>query len=268
VLQIARIVDDPALIRQAARRHGWCLLCEGRIAEGRALLESALIHRSAADGRTPILNDRVVNDDDASTLGHLAWVDWLTQGREAALQRAALAAASVGEEYRPFSAAYALGVVAIVHQLARDPAGAAHFAARCGAIAEARGMVYWVAMARALAGWSAAMAGEPAGLVQLRAAIQEYRHTQGEVLRPYLLGLLAEAEQTAGSRDAALAALDEAAAVAERIGVELFRAPLLLLRSRLLTGASRQQILAEARRIAELQGAPALAGLLDEELGR
>ena len=257
VLQIARLVDDPALVRQAARRHGWCLLCQGRIAEARVQLLSAIVHDGA---RT-----RVEDDDNALTLGHLAWVDWLTEGAAAALERARRAAALIGDDSRPLSAAYALGFVAVVHQLAGDRAGTAHFAQRCRAIAEPRGMAYWIAMANALAGWSEATGGSGDGLARLRNAIGDYSRTQGLVLKPYLLGLLAEAEQAAGTAEAAARALDEAAAVVDRIGADLFRPVLLRLQARNLAGPERQEVLRAAQQIAEAQGAASILRLLSED---
>lgn len=260
VLRIARVVGDDALIRQAERRHGWCLLCEGRLTEAEALLESSLARHARLDPA-----ERDAQRDDALVLSHLAWSDWFTKGAAATMARAELAAARA-DMGSPLHATYALGFVAVAHQICGDREGAARYASQSGAIARERGIVYWIAMADAVIGWSDAIRGDASGLGVLRTAIADYDRTQGRVLRPYLLGLLAEAELGLGSRDRALAAISEADAIVNAIGVELYRAPLLRLRALAQTGSARAVTLLAAKNTAIAQGARAFAALIAEDI--
>ncbi|MGH7153927.1 MAG: AAA family ATPase, partial [Acetobacteraceae bacterium] len=125
VLQIARRINEPLLLAQSERRHGWCRLCQGEIAEAKALLDSALARELAS-----AQSEGALAYDDVATLGILSWVDWLTLGPEAALARAATTAARAELSPRPLSVAYAFGFVAFAHQLAGDAAGARRFAER------------------------------------------------------------------------------------------------------------------------------------------
>jgi hypothetical protein len=266
VLQIARVVGEPLLLAQAERRHGWCRMCEGSLAEARVLLEAALA-RQAAVGDADAAHE--LTFDDATTLGTLAWLDWLTDGTAMALARVAQAEVRAASSPRPLSAAYTFGFAAIVRQLAGDADGAHRLAARCRAIAVQRGFVYWIAMAEAMQGWSEAVRNRTAvGLRLLRDAVSNYERTQSEILRPYLLGLLADAEHVSGSRRAGLAALDEAQTLATTIGARLHLPFLLMLRGRMLGGSEASDALAAARDEAISQGAVALAAVAEAELAR
>jgi hypothetical protein len=213
--------------------------------------------------------DQELAFDDATTLGTLAWLDWLTDGAGASLTRAGQAAARAEHSTRPLSAAYAFGFAAIAHQLSGDADGAQRLADRCAAIAETRGFVYWTMMADALRGWSEAVRDHaPSGALRLRRAVAEYHRTQSEILRPYLLGLLAEAEHATRADAAAHEALNRAEEVAIAIGARLFLPTLLMLRGRLLTGAAAVRALSTARKEALAQGARALAAAATAELAR
>jgi class 3 adenylate cyclase len=266
VLQIAKIVGEPLLLAQAERRHGWCRMCEGNLVVARQLLEDALARQMAVGDSVA---DRNFIFDDVTTLGTLAWLDWLTDGRDAALNRSAQTAVRAENCTRPLSAAYAFGFAAIAHQLAGDAEGVERLAARCGAIAAEHGLVYWTATAEALRGWSQAFGHHASdGVFRLRRAVADYHRTQSEILRPYLLGLQAEAEFLAGSGAAAREALDLAEEVTTTLDARLHLPTLLLLRGRLSEGAESMRALAAARDEARRQGAAALAIVAEAELAR
>lgn len=259
VLRVARMMDDLVVICLAEQRHGWCLMCMGRLAEAVAMMESAV-------RRYAFMNVEQLRraDREERVLAQLAWLDWLIHGRETMHERADLAAKrALGS--RPVRAAYVLGMIAVAHQWAGDAATVAHFATQSGAIAREHGLAYWIAMADALAGWSQVTCDDIAGLAQLRQAVRDYDKTQGQVMLPYLLGLLAEAEHRLGARTAAVAALDRADMVVAAIGAALYRAPLLRLRARLSAGAERIDLLRQAQQIATEQGAAAFASAIGAE---
>jgi hypothetical protein len=262
VLQIAKIIGEPLLLAQAQRRHGWCRFCQGKLSEARALLEAALQNQVSSE-----LSQGDLAYDDATTLATLAWLDWLTEGNAQALSRAAEAAVRAEASPRPLSAAYTFGFLAIVHQLCSDPDGSERYAARCRSIANERGIVYFVTIADALSGWCQAVRDRSSdGLQRLRSAVTEYRNLQGEILLPHLFGLLAETEHSFGSEAAALVALDQADAVVQALGAHVYTSSLLLARSRIAGRATAQHVLPEALRLAQEQGANALAAKVSEAL--
>lgn len=264
VLQVARQIGEPLLIAQAERRYGWCRFCQGELGEARLLLETALSRQVAAGSSNADLAY-----DDATTLATLAWLDWLTDGEAAALERADRAAARAEISTRPLSATYAFGFSAIVHQLAGDYAGTRRLAERCREIAGTRNLVYWTAMADVLVCWTEAVgSGSSGGLVGVRDAVAAYRRTQSQVLAPYILGLLAESEHAVGTDGDAIAALDGARQVADAIGAHVFTPSLHLARGRVLGGAAGEAMLRAAQREATTVGAMALARLIAEERAR
>jgi hypothetical protein len=235
-------------------------MCQGRLAEAAAMMEAALARHLAMPEA-----QRLSVYEDASILIHLAWLDWMIHGRDAMTRRIALAVGRLAGA-PPLRAAYVLGFAAVAHQLDGDPDATAEYAARSGAIAREHGIVYWIAMADALAGWAAAAQGSHDGLMLLREAVAAYDRTQGRVLLPYLLALLTRAELAVGSQTEAMAALDRADSVVAAIGTGLYRAPLLRLRARLTAGSGRDALLRDARRVAEEQGAWAFGALVEAEL--
>jgi len=257
LLQLARRLGDPAVISDAERRQGWCLLCVGRLDDARDALQRALAQHALAE---PQLIATVPSDPAVLGLANVAWLSWLTEGDEVALGQAQQAAETAVAARQPLATAYGLGLAAVVHQLAGDWPGALGLARRAGAIASARGIAYWSAMAEMLEGWAQAMEGQPrAGVARIRHGLAGYRRTQGELLRPYALFLLAEAESAAGNRDAAITALDEAALAAEQIGATMYRPMHGWIRGRIMGAEAAAQDLAAARAEATRQGAHGLA---------
>jgi hypothetical protein len=262
VLQTAKVVGEPLLLAQAQRRHGWCRFCQGKLSEARLLLEAALTSQVSIE-----MAQGDLAYDEATTLATLAWLDWLTLGDAAALSRAAQAAGRAEVSPRPLSAAYTFGFVAIVHQLCSDWEGAERFAVRCKSIASERHIIYFMAVADALIGWCQALRDRSAvGLERLRNAVMQYGDLQSEILLPYLLGLLAEAEHAIGSDTAALAALDRADAVVAAIGAYVYKPGLLLARSRIQDRDTALRVLPLALEAATEQGATALASKISTEL--
>jgi class 3 adenylate cyclase len=203
LLQLARLDGNPLMIAEAERRLGWCRFCQGGLVEARLLFDAALERLDTADTGPPGFD----HDTTATlTLAALAWLDWLTEGDAAALARATQVAGRAINARRPIISAYGFGFAAAVHQLAGDADGARTLALHCGEVATARGISYWSAMADMLCGWSAARLGNPtAGRAQLRRGLAGYMATESEILRPYALGLLADAEYVAGDVESALA---------------------------------------------------------------
>jgi hypothetical protein len=109
-----------------------------------------------------------------------------------------------------------------------------------------------------------------AGRETIRLGLASYRETQGELLRPFILSRLAEAEVALGEIDAAQATMREAIEVAEALEAHGFVPELLLRQAQLLTVIGQQDqlrgLLQRAIDTALLQGAIAIASAASEEL--
>jgi hypothetical protein len=100
----------------------------------------------------------------------------------------------------------------------------------------------------------------------VRKAVANYTDTQSEILRPYLLGLLAEAEFLTGSPESALDALNLAETVTRGLGARLHLPILLVQRGRIATGGEVARSLKRAHEEATKQGATAVAAIAAAEL--
>jgi len=187
-------------------------------------------------------------------------------------QRASVAVERAEVSYKPIGTAYGFGFAALVHQLAGDTSDAHRLALRAAETASARGIVYWSALAQVLLGWAETMSGKTdGGLVRLRAGIAGYQRTQGEILRPYTLILLAEALEASGRLSEALAALREAEQVTESIEARMYVPLLGWIRGQFLirAGDADAGALLEASRLEALhQGASALAQRITSTVAR
>ncbi|HJU48279.1 MAG TPA: alpha/beta fold hydrolase, partial [Gaiellaceae bacterium] len=99
---------------------------------------------------------------------------------------------------------------AIVSQCLRHPAAVRQWAEAGIEASEQAGYPYWKAIAEILLGWARVMEGDPAGLEELREALDEARGTGARLDEPYLLAVLADACLALGNVDAGLDAVDEA----------------------------------------------------------
>jgi hypothetical protein len=142
---------------------------------------------------------------------------------------------------------------------------ALRLATRALTIAREKGFVYWVAMGNVAVGYDQVVrrADLTTGLETIRNGLAIYRETQGELLRPFIISLLADGELALGRTDAAQTALAEAIQVAEALGAAVFLPELLLRRARLSTtaahAAERRMFLEKALATARAQGANAVA---------
>jgi hypothetical protein len=109
----------------------------------------------------------------------------------------------------------------------------------------------------------AAHRGDPvAGREAIKQGLASYRETQGELLRPYILCLLSQAELQLGNIDAASEALSEARAVSEKLEAYGFLPELLLRESQLSTppdAPNTRETLLQALDLARKHGADAIA---------
>jgi class 3 adenylate cyclase/tetratricopeptide (TPR) repeat protein len=254
---------DPCLLVDAWRRRGWNRGCMGQLGEAEQDLTRALNAFDAARREEHIAT--AGHDPQVLALANLSWLAPPRHGLVVAAERAETAAAAAQNSPHPVSACYGLVFAAFILQQAGQLDKALQLATHALAIAGEKGFAYWVALAKVAVGYDQIVRRE--NLANGREAIQlgmaNYRETQGELLRPFILSLLAKAHAALGEPEPAEAAIHEAIELAKTLGASGFLPELLLQQARLLSGpavqARRQELLQQALAIAQAQGAEALA---------
>jgi|RhiMethySRZTD1v2_1073278.scaffolds.fasta_scaffold22010_3 class 3 adenylate cyclase/tetratricopeptide (TPR) repeat protein len=262
LVSVAQNTADNFSLVDAWRRRGWNRGCMGRLVE-------------AEDDLTRALNafDETQLEEHVATAGHdprvlglsnLCWLAPSRYGVEIAAQRAEVAAAAALNSPHSVSRCYGLVFAALVFQRAERFDEALSLANRALEIAHEKGFAYWVAMGRVAIGYDQIIrrTDVAAGRETIRHGLSGYRETQGELLRPYILLLLSEAEEVSGEIDAARATMDEAINVACSLEAHGFLPELLVRRAHLCSAtlhSERRSLLDRALADAKTQGAEAVA---------
>ena len=124
---------------------------------------------------------------DARTLWHLGYPD---QGRVRNDEAVTLAQ----QIAHPFSRSFALSAAAMFHQFRREVRAAQERVEAAIILAKEQGFPFWMAFGAMLRGWVLTQQGQAKeGIEQLNQGLMAFRATGVENIRPYFLGLLAEA---------------------------------------------------------------------------
>jgi predicted ATPase/class 3 adenylate cyclase len=208
---------------EAHRALGMTLLYRGRFVAARAHFERGIglydpnLHRHLIE--THGIDPGIVS---LSYLGYLLWfLGYSDQARHHTEQ-----AIFNAEEIRhPFTLAFALVFGAYLCQHLRDVEGTRDYAHRAMVIASEHGFQHWKHQATILRGWALAELGQiDYGLNEIRAGLDGYEATGSSLAVSWFRSLLANAFYKAGRPDAALRALDDALASAEKTGDLFFLA--------------------------------------------
>jgi len=258
----AERADEPCMLVDAWRRRGWNHGCMGRMAEAEEDLARAL---EAFDATRVEEHIAVAGHDPrVVALANLCWLAPAYYGLIVAEQRAQAAAAAAGDSRHPVSACYGLLFAALVLQQAKRLDHALSLAERALELAGEKGLAYWVAVGKVAVGYDQVIRRKDAaaGRDAIRLGLASYRETQGELLRPFILSLLAEAEVALGDFDAAQRAMGEALDVAIAIEAKGFVPELLLRQAQLCeanTATESRELFERALAAARAQGAEAVA---------
>jgi class 3 adenylate cyclase len=262
LVTVAEADGDPWTLADALRRQAWNDLCAGRLL--RAEAGFLRVHELLEQAPTERVVVTVGHDTHTLALANASWLEMLRNGATRAVQAANRAALSAEKSPHPISACYAFAFAAGVLQRAGEWDAARALAERGRALAQDKSLAYWVAMSEVVLGRDRVWRGDAlAGRDAILCGLRDYQRTEGELLRPYVLTLLAEAEEGLGERRRAEAALEEAEQVAERLEAHAFIPAVLVCRASLMTGAgqveARRAMLRRAEAIARGQGAIAVA---------
>jgi class 3 adenylate cyclase/predicted ATPase len=258
LIELAREDGDPGLLLQAHRPMGLNLLYCGRYDEACEELDRALRLYDPDHHRS----HRFDYGSDPAVLArcNAAWAHWLAGRPVTGLAEAVSAVNFARRIDHPHSLAFALSFLASVQQCRNDAESTLAAAAELSDVAALHVFPYWASWADALGGWAQGQGADVAGGARRMAvALESYRQTGAELMRPYFLGLLADVHLKAGMAGEALVDLAEAIDRAHRMGINFYLPELLRLQAVAYkaTGAEHglvTQSLSKAMAIAEAQG--------------
>jgi predicted ATPase len=233
LLDLARTVNDSALLVQAHARTGTTLLHLGEPARAREHLETAL---GLYDEHQLQRQGLLFGADPAVTCrSFLAWALWLLGDSDAALETVNDALARACGSSHSLTLTHAQFFRAYVHQLRKEAAETRDGAEAVIALCREEGMPFYQPLATIWRGWALAALGESAaGLDAMVEGLAAARATGMEIFRPQILAMLAEIRGAAGQVEEALAATAEGLALAHATGECGFEAELYRLRGELL----------------------------------
>jgi predicted ATPase/class 3 adenylate cyclase len=256
LLSLPQRQQDPTLLLHAHLALGASLLWLGELAQARVHLEQGIrlydqhpSHSLSFAGDDPRVCGRRLVALALSLLGY----------PEQALQRRREALTLAQELSHPFSLAFVLSQVAILHQWRREAKATRECAEAVMTLSTEQGFSHILAMGTVLRGWALAAQGqEEEGIAQICQGFAAWQAAGQELGRPYCLALLGEAYGKVGQAEAGLSVVAEALAAMEKTGQRDYEAELHRIKGELLqrqavpdapqAEACFQQALAVARR--------------------
>jgi TOMM system kinase/cyclase fusion protein len=237
LLSLARRAEDPVLLVEAYYSLGVTCFWLGEFAPAREYLEQGIVHYDPQRHRAHLA--LFGQDGGAVCLCRVALVLWYLGYPDQALARSHEARSLARELSHPFSLAYVLLWTALLYNHRQEVQETQELADAVTALATERGFPYWSAQGTVLQGWALAAQGQEAeGMAQIRQGLVTLRATGTEILRPYFLGLLANACGKMGQAREGLALLDEALVLVHTTGERWPEAELHRLKGELLLALS------------------------------
>jgi predicted ATPase len=226
LLSLAESAQDEALLLQAHNALGLAFFFQGDFTASREHLECCFFrydlekHRSLAfsySGQDPGVTSSIF----------LAWALHSAGYSDQALKRSHDALSLAQRLSHPYSLAYARGIAAAFHQFRKDVEVTQGLADASLEVATEHGFPFWSAFQTILQGWVLVKQGKAdAGIVHMSRGMEAYWATGAELLRPYLIGLFAEALAEGGSTERGLVILAEALETVEKTGERFYEAEL------------------------------------------
>lgn len=278
LLQLAETRHEPALLLEASLGQGSALLWSGQLEHGSQHFERAMDLYDAAQHRSHAF----VYGQDPGVVCQVqaAFALWLRGYPDRALRLSQEALRLAQDTAHPYTLAYALNWMAMVHQFCRAADEVRRWAEASLAVSSKNGFAHLTAVATVLCGWALVEQGHrQEGLAQSREGIAMSEAGETILLRPYYLGLLAAGYAKQGDSVQGLRLLDEALELLKQTGEEWWEAELyrtkgiLLLQASSSEGKTQQaghveECLIQARTLARRQQAKALELRAAINLGR
>ncbi|MGH9944136.1 MAG: hypothetical protein ACRD9R_17465, partial [Pyrinomonadaceae bacterium] len=236
MLELAERQQDPPLLLEAHRSLGNTMFWLGELEAARRHMERGIELYVPDEHRTLAL--LYGQDPDVANRGMQAWPLSLQGFPEQALRRGQESLAQARQIAHPYSLGYALVHDMCCQQYLLRTEQAEARAEQAIALATEKGFPNWLLAGFAVRGWALALRGQhDEGVGLLRQTVDLWRSTGSELVVPYFLTLLAEAQGQAGQFSDALASLDDAFAVARKNDEHWYEAEMHRLRGELLLQA-------------------------------
>ncbi len=226
LLSLAESAQDHALLLQAHNALGLVRFFQGDFAEARDHLERCFALYDSDQDRSLALF-YAGQDPGVTSSIFSAWALQTVGYSDQAVQRTQGAITLAQQLTHPYSLAYARGIAAALHQFRQERELTQELGTASLDLATEHEFPFWSAFQRILLGWASVKKGRvDEGIEQMRRGMEAYLATGAELLRPYLLGLLAEASKEKGSTAQALAILAQGLEAVEKTGERFYEAEL------------------------------------------
>jgi DNA-binding winged helix-turn-helix (wHTH) protein/predicted ATPase len=233
LVSLANGQNDPALLVEAHGPLGQTLCVQGKLPQARAHLQQVVtLYESARHNASA---ERFGYDPGVYAHAMAGWVLWLLGYPEQALAQSRKAVALAQEQAHPFTLAITLATDAILQFMRREGDLSLEQVEASLMLSTEYGFPYLRAVGTVLQGRALvkSQAGDR-GVAQMRQGLVALRATGAELLRPYLLALLAESCAETGQIEAGLCALEEALVTANQHTERFFEAELYRLKGEFL----------------------------------
>jgi len=233
LLTLAQKQQDPELFLEARNSLGAASSHMGELSQAQAHLEKGFALYDPQQHRSHAL---IYGQDPGTVcLSRMTWTLWCLGYPQQALERERQALALASELDHPFSIAFALNFVAVLHQFRRETQATQEQAEAAIRLCAEQGFDFYQAMAICLRGWALFAQGQAIeGIAQLRQGIAAWKATGAVVLMPYYLAMLAEMLGETGQTETGLAMLAEALTTADKSGERFWEAEIYRLKGELL----------------------------------
>jgi predicted ATPase len=225
LFSLAQRVQDPAFLLESHWVLGQTMFWLGEMAPARAHFEQGMAFYDPQQHRSHALVYGL--DPGVVCRCFAAMPIWVLGYPNQSLQSIHEAMTLAQEFAHPFSLAFALAIVACVHQYRREVQAVQERAEALIALSTEQGFPHWLAYGTILRGWTLIAQGEGAeGIAQVRQGLVAHRATGAELQQPYFLSLLAEAYGEVGQPEEGLTVLVEALARVDNTGQRYWEAEL------------------------------------------
>jgi predicted ATPase len=233
LLSLARDAQDPVLLVEAHYALGVTFSWLGYFTRAREHLEQAIIHYDSQQHRAHIA--LYGQDPGPVCLTRLALVLWYLGYPAQALRRSQEGLNLAHALSHPFSLAYVLDWLAILHYHCQDMEETQARAQVSTAFSTEQGFAFWVGRGAILQGRIRVDQGQIAeGIAQIRQGLATEQAAGTAICRPYYLSLLADAYGKAGQPEEGYTLVDEALALVAKTDERWPEAELLRLKGELL----------------------------------
>lgn len=239
-------VEDPAVYLQAYRTLGATLCAQGEFTLTRTYCEQGVALYASQHDHSP---EALLYGQDPGVvcLAYSSLALWYLGYPDQALKRSRESLALAQELAHPFSQAFALGIASFLHHLRREPPIVQEYAESALKISTEKGFSAWIVQETILRGWALTQQRqEKAEIASMGQALDKWRASGAELLRPYFLLLLAEAYGLIGQTEAGLIGLAEALSAAHNHGDRWVEAELYRLKGGLLLRQGEAETQVEA----------------------